>query len=689
MVFRSYFGKPRAIPYGAATSSRSAPRRNVTSQKELLSKPHPEVSTLYELLQHSERVNGSKRSMGTRPIVRTVTEEKEVTKMVDGEKVTETKKWNFYELGPYEWMTFSEVRRCVLDFGSGLRNIGMNPGDKITIFAATSRDWQLVAHAAWSQSLTITTAYDTLGEEGLTFSLNECEIGTVFTNADLLRMIQKIAPNVPTLRNVIYNGEADEKLIAAITEQYPHLKFFKLYDDIRKMGTDKPVDPVPPKPEDIACIMYTSGSTGNPKGVLLGHDNLVAGVAGAKNLTDAFITKNETYLAYLPLAHVLELLVEQLCLCEGVEMGYGAVRTLTDQSVRNCLGDIRELKPTFMTGVPAVWESIRKAVKGKLAEQPPTAQKIFQIACALKWKLLELGLPTTFLDKTIFKKIRDGTGGRLKFALSGGAPMPKETQKFMTTCICIIVQGYGMTETCAASAIQLPSDPWMLSRVGPPTAAVEILVAAVPDTKYHPTNSPRPQGEIWIRGPTVMRGYYKNESATRETLSEDGWMMTGDIGEIHPDGTISIIDRKKNLVKLSNGEYVALERLESQYKFSSYVHNICVYGDSEQSFVVAIINPVEKEVRRFAEEKGLSQPDMDFDEVCKIKDVKKEILRDLKDVAKKAGFKGAEILGGIWLVSELWTPENGFLTAAQKLKRAEIVDANREYIDKMYASGRR
>ncbi|KAJ3015415.1 long-chain fatty acid-CoA ligase [Thoreauomyces humboldtii] len=712
LLFGTRLGKPRAVETGEATSTRGKARRNNRSIRGLATVPHPTTTTLHELLQYAVQAHASKRAMGQRKVVRQIVEEKQVERMVDGKAVKDIKKWNFYELSPFQWMTYADVKQHVADIAAGLRAVGLKAEDKLTLFAATSRDWQLIAHASWSQSITITTAYDTLGEEGLSFSLNEGDITTMFTNADLLKMLLKIGSKVPSLKRVIYNGEADVKTIAQIKEAFPAYELYSL-DEVVALGQATPVSAVPPKPEDIALIMYTSGSTGNPKGVLLSHSNIVAAVAGAKDLTDTVIAHDEVYLAYLPLAHVLEIVTEQLCICEGVAIGYGSVRTLTDASVRNCKGDIRELGPTIMSGVPAVWETIRKSVESKLKHKSAFANKVFRFACAFKWELLKLGLPTGFLDNTIFKPIRDQTGGRLRFALSGGAPMPQETQKFMTSCVCPVVQGYGMTETCAVTSIQLPQDPWMLGRVGPPTSCVEIMLTAVEDTNYSPFNRPRPQGEIWLRGPSIMKGYYKNPKATAETLTSDGWLMTGDIGEFHPDGTLQVIDRKKNLVKLSNGEYIgectnalglfcrksptktdhstslirsALEKLESQYKMSSYVHNLCVYAHSEQGFAVAIVNPVENAVLSLAKEKGIQSRDVEY--LCQQDEIRKHILADMKAVAKRADFKPAEILGNVTLHAEIWTPENGLLTAAQKLKRKEIVEAHQHNIDAMYKTGK-
>ncbi|KAJ1557988.1 long-chain fatty acid-CoA ligase, partial [Cladochytrium tenue] len=464
-------------------------------------------------------------------------------------------------------------------------------------------DWMLMAHAAFTQNFTITTAYDTLGEEGLSYSLNECEVTTLFTNGDLLPIVQKIAPKVKTLKNVVYNGTPSAAVLESLRVNAPHIKLISI-TELKTFGEKNPSELSLPTASDLACIMYTSGTT----------------VAGALYLLE-FISKEEYYLAYLPLAHILEFVVENACLFLGICLGYGSVRTLTDASVRNCYGDIKELRPTLMAGVPAVWETIRKGILAKLREASPAQQRIFELACNLKWTLLTLGLPTSLLDKLVFNRIKEQTGGRLKFALSGGAPIPRTSQKFLSVCICPLVNGYGMTECCAVVAVQSIDISARVGIVGPPVPSMEIKLVDVPDTSYSSKNRPRPQGEIWVRGASVMKGYYRQPQLTSEVLTEDGWLMTGDIGEWQPDGCLSVIDRKKNLVKLANGEYIALEKLESIYKTSPYVANIIVYGDSEQYFPVAIIMATEKELHHLAKEKNIF-PDPDSVELQELADNK-------------------------------------------------------------------
>ncbi|KAJ3128802.1 long-chain fatty acid-CoA ligase [Physocladia obscura] len=380
-------------------------------------------------------------------------------------------------------------------------------------------------------------------------------------------------------------------------------------------------------------------------------------------------------------------------LFKGIQIGYGSVRTLTDASVRNCKGDIRELRPTCLAGVPAVWESIRKAVEGKIRESSTLSQSIFAAAFQLKWMFMTLGMEylAAPLDSLVFNKIKDQVGGRLKFALSGGAPVPKSTAQFLSVTATKTISGYGMTECAAVLAIQEVSQVTTLGITGAPVTSLEVKLVDVEDTSYKSINKPKPQGEIWVRGGSVMKGYYKQDALTREAITPDGWLMTGDIAELNADGTLQIIDRKKNLVKLSNGEYIALEKLESNYKVSKFVQNICVYADPEQSYAIALIQPIEKEVRATAAKLNLYQANVDiahigFDELCDRKELRAAVVASLKDVAKSIGLKPAEIIGQVYLVHEEWTPQNGLLTAAMKLQRKDIVKRYSAEIKTMYAS---
>ncbi|KAJ1553265.1 long-chain fatty acid-CoA ligase [Cladochytrium tenue] len=688
VLYRAGVYKMQALEVSgvAPTSGEGTPRRNYIAADSLLAVPAPGIRTLFDILRNGKNKRPSKNIVGYREVMRVIKEEKLVTKVIAGVETSEMKSWSFFELSPYRWLTYAQVYDLAVAYGRGLRALGLRPGDKLTFFAATSHDWMLLANGAFTQSLTITTAYDTLGEDGLAYSLNECEISIMFTNADLLPMVPKVARRVATLTTVVYNGKPSEEVLAAVARDAPGIKLLTLAE-LKALGDQNPVDICPPSPSDLACIMYTSGTTGDPKGVMLEHGNIVAAVAGTLDLL-SFINKEEVYLAYLPLAHILEYVVESACLFLGVALGYGSVRTLTDTNLRHCQGDIKELRPTLMAGVPAVWEIIRKGILARLKEASPLQRRVFHLATKLKWGLMNWGLPTGFLDAIVFNKIKNQTGGRLKFALSGGAPLPQSSQRFLSVCVCPLVNGYGMTECCAVVAVQGTNLFTRLGIVGPPAPCLEMKLVDVADTDYSSRNKPRPQGEVWVRGPSVMRGYYKQPQLTSEVLTEDGWLKTGDIGEWHPDNCLSIIDRKKNLVKLSNGEYIALEKLESVYKISPYVANIVVYGDSEQAYPVAIIQPVEAELRLLAKDRGLvPDPELiDLGELAVHPGVKSAVLTSLKDVAKQVKLVSAETVQAIYIAGEEWTPQNGMLTAAMKIKRKDILNKYKTALSSLYSA---
>nr|CAG8641383.1 9322_t:CDS:2 [Entrophospora candida] len=656
-----------SVEIGTKVEGESRIRRSQLSPDKLIESPEEGVETLYDVVQRSVKKYGDrKNAFGYRKIEKIVEEEKEITKIVGGVEKKELKTWKYFQLSGYNWLTYNDIDQEIKTIGAGLIKLGLNKGSKITIFASTS--------------MTIVTAYDTLGEEGLLHSMNEAEVDGMFANADLLPMVKKVAGRCPTLKFIIYDGDAKGTVLQELSNAHPDLKLLTL-NELKELGKDHPINPNPPQPQDICCIMYTSGSTGNPKGVILTHANLVAAIGGTNKHLGHLVQDDDSLLAYLPLAHVLEFVVEHVCIWWGVTLGYGAIRTLTDTSVRNCLGDIRELKPSLMTGVPAVWESIRKGVLSKIHASSPTLQRIFDLAFTTKGWLMGKGLPTRPFDVLVFNKIKEQTGGRLRYALSGGAPISKETQEFLCITLCPILQGYGMTESCGMTTILAPEQ-FTYGSVGTPVPCIEVKLVDVPDAGYKSTNTPNPQGEVWIRGPVVTQGYYKNEKVTKETFTEDGWLQTGDIGEWKPNGSLSIIDRKKNLVKLAHGEYIALEKLESVYKSTLFVSNLCVCADSYQSRPVALIFPIEAQIRKLATEKNIAETD--FEELCRNQEITNSVLQACLDKAKKADFKPAEFLSAVTLVHEEWTAQNGLLTAAQKIKRKDLEQKYQADIDRMY-----
>lgn len=515
-----------------------------------------------------------------------------------------------------------------------------------------------MSHACASQSIPIVTAYDSLGPEGLKHSLKQTGSKAIFLDPNLVGTLANVIDDVPGIEHVIYNTQPETKSLSADLEKLKSKRSSLTvlsFDELEKAGADKPVEPSPPTPDDIACIMYTSGSTGPPKGVILKQRQVIASLAGIQSIVAPYLGPKDAILTYLPQSHILEFVFENACLYWGCIMGYGNPKTLSDASVRNCKGDIREFQPTILIGVPAVWESVKKGIVGKVNGGSFIVKNMFWGALSLKQTLLGTGLPGAgFLDAIVFKKLKEATGGRLRVAFSGGGPISQETVKFISYAVTPMISGYGLTETSAMGCIQDPMA-WDPSALGDITGCIEIKLVDFADAGYFSTNNP-PQGEVWIRGPAVTEGYWDNEKETKEALTEDGWFKTGDIGEFNQNGHLKIIDRKKNLVKTLNGEYIAIEKLESTYKTASVVGNVCVYAASDKAKPIAIVVPVEPALQKLASENGIEGGSLE--ELAHNKKMKDVVLKELQKTGRGLGLQGIEIIEGIVLADEEWTPQN-------------------------------
>ncbi|ROW02379.1 hypothetical protein VSDG_02588 [Cytospora chrysosperma] len=660
-------------------------RRIPGSVPDLVAKPDPKISTTYELVRVSVEKYGNAKCMGSRKLIRTHQETKKVKKMVDGEEREVDKQWTYFELSGYNYLSFSEYEQLMLQVGSGLRKLGLETGDRVHIFAATSSYWLAMSHGAASQSMPIVTAYDTLGEEGLRHSMVATRAKAIFLDPHLLPTLTNVLKDATEIKYVIWNSQNElkkdqvEKLKAA----YPDVEVIS-FDALRLLGEENPSEPVPPDAEDLCCIMYTSGSTGTPKGVPLKHRNVVAAVAGVSVVVQPHIGPGDGVLTYLPLAHILEFVFENASIHWGSTMGYGNPKTLSDASVRKCNGDIREFKPSVLVGVPAVWESVKKGIVAKVNAGSAVVKNLFWGALWAKSTLMAYGLPGSgILDAVVFKKIKEATGGRMKLCMNGGGPISKDTQRFISMAICPMISGYGLTETTAMGCLQNPLE-WTSESIGAMPAAVEAKLVDFPDAGYYATNKPNPQGEVWLRGPSVMEGYYQNEKETAESLTSDGWFKTGDIGEWDANGHLKLIDRKKNLIKTLNGEYIALEKLESIYRSASVVANICVYADDSKSKPIAIIVPAEPALKKLAEANGVEGSVLE--ELVHNKKLQGVVLKELQAAGRSGGLAGIEIIEGVVLSDEEWTPQNGLVTAAQKLNRKGIVSKYKKEIVQAYGS---
>ncbi|KAF3157776.1 long-chain fatty acid-CoA ligase, variant 2 [Orbilia oligospora] len=670
------------VPGATKVEGEGIPRRHPAAKDGIWERPSDDVNTVWDIVVRSSQKYGDIRCVGWRKLIQMHKETKMIKKFVDGKETEVPKEWAYFEKSPFEFITYSQYHELCKDVASGFVALGLKRGDRIQIYAATSVQWLSSAHAAMSQGMAITTAYDTLGQSGLTHALVETGAKAIVVDAHLLNNLIEPLKTAKEVSLIIYNdadAAPNPEHVEKLQSAHPHLTILS-WDAVKAKGKEHPAESNPSESSDLACIMYTSGSTGTPKGVYIKQSNVVAAIAGIHTAVGDFVGGEDTLLAYLPLAHILEFAFENVVLYWGGTLGYGSIRTLTDVSMKNCAGDIRELKPTVLVGVPQVWETVKKGVEIRVKQQPAFRQKLFWGAMSAKSFLLNSGLPgTSLLDAVVFSKIREATGGRLKVCFNGGGPLSKETQHFVSMAIAPMIIGYGLTETCANGCIMNPYQ-WTNTTLGAPVGAVEIKLVDYLDAGYSTASNP-PQGEIWIRGPAVAEKYYNNEKETSEAYSDDGWFKTGDVGEWTPSGHLKIIDRKKNLVKTLHGEYIALEKLESVYRSCSYVQNICVYADTQKAKPVALIQPHEVNIKKLAADLSVAG---ELEAIVHDSKVQSAVLKDLLAVGRRGGLAGIELIDGVVIADDEWTPQSGLVTAAMKLNRRGLTDHYKTEIDAAY-----
>lgn len=373
-------------------------------------------------------------------------------------------------------------------------------------------------------------------------------------------------------------------------------------------------------------------------------------VTGLYTCVDECVSDKECVLAYLPLAHIFEMALENLVLFIGGSLGYGNPRTLADSSVKNCAGDMRELRPTVMVGVPQIWETVKKGVMTKLDTSGPLIRSLFWGAFSYKGFMSRNKLPlASIFDGIVFGKVRELTGGRLRFTMNGASGISDGTKNFLSLVLAPMMAGYGLTETCANGALGCPLE-YSPNAIGPVPAAVDVKLVSIPDLGYS-TDAKVPQGEIWLKGLPIMKGYYDNPEETAKVLTPDGWFKTGDVGEFDADGHLRVFDRVKNLVKMQGGEYIALEKVESVYRSAQAVVNVMVYADAEHTRPIAIIAANEKVLSEKAKALGVDEHSMHHDPK-----VRSDVLKDLQLIGKRAGLSGIEIVAGVVITDEEWTP---------------------------------
>lgn len=674
-------GKQRGVPVQVGGEAGLAMRNG--KFKELVEVPWDGASTVAALFEQACKKHENHRFLGTRKVIDT-----EVIQASDGRKFEKV------HLGEYQWETFGQVFNRASNFASGLVKLGHDVNTRVAIFSETRAEWFIALQGCLRQNVTIVTIYASLGEDALIHSLNETQVSTLICDSKQFKKAASTVSKLETLKNIIYFEEDGASSDSGNRDGVSDLRVSSFHE-VEKLGKDNPTDPRLPKKNDIAVIMYTSGSTGLPKGVMMTHGNIVATAAAVMTVVPG-LGRDDVYLAYLPLAHVLELEAETVMLASGAAIGYGSTLTLTDTSnkiKKGTKGDVSVLQPTLMAAVPAIIDRVRDGVIKKVEEKGGFIKKLFNVAYKRRLTAVEgswfgaWGLEKLLWDVIVFKKIQSVLGGRIRFMLCGGAPLSGESQRFINICMGAPVgQGYGLTETCAGAAFS-EWDDITVGRVGPPLPCCYIKLVSWEEGGYRTSDKPMPRGEILIGGHSVTVGYFQNDEKTKEVYKVDergmGWFYTGDIGQYHADGCLEIIDRKKDIVKLQHGEYISLGKVEAALMSSNYVGNIMVHADPFHSYCVALVVPSHTELEKWAEESGIQYKSLS--ELCDKAEAIKEVQASLSKVGKDARLGKFEIPAKIKLLPDPWTPESGLVTAALKLKREQVKAKFKDELNKLYA----
>jgi len=573
--------------------------------------------------------------------------------------------------GPYRWMTYSDLRTRSLDFGAGLlKKCGLKPGSFVGLWSINQKEWIIAEEGSYCYSLVPIPLYDTLGPDASQYIINQSELTVIVVSQSNLTKVKEIAPQCPSLRFIIVmEGEANDT--------FESDKQLFSFEDIEKEGRENPEDPIPPKPSDLATICYTSGTTGDPKGVMLSHRALVADISSAvKHGID--LRSDDVHISYLPLAHMMERIVSNALLFFGSSIGFfrGDIPKLFD--------DILELKPTLFVSVPRLYNRIFDKVIASVNQTGGFKKTLFDYALSTKKEGLKAGSVSHLLyDSVVFGKVRERLGGRVRLMVTGSAPISSDVIDFLRCAFsCPIIEGYGQTETAAAMTCTVVNS-FSSGDVGIPLPACEVKLVDVPDMGYTAKDSEGPRGEVCTRGPLCCDGYYKNDEKTKELYDEHGWLHTGDIGLILPNGCLRIIDRKKNLFKLAQGEYVAPEKIENLLTRIPYIAQVYIHGESLKSTLVSIMVPDFETLLPWAQEHGIQ--DTDHSALCQNPEVKKLITQQIKEIGSAAKLHGFEIPRAFYLVPEPFSVENELLTPTFKLKRPQAKAKYGEQIKAMYA----
>ena len=563
----------------------------------------------------------------------------------------------------YKPISHKEILQRVRRIALALRDAGVQRGDRVAILSANSPAWAICDFANLTGGFVTVPVYPTLPADQVLHILRDSGSVVVFAaDASQVAKVMEIRSDLPILRFIVNFGEdsppGTDATLLEVETRGGELENAETIDAWRK-------DALQAKPDDLATIIYTSGTTGNPKGVMLTHDNLYSNVQASANVLPF---DKDTSLSILPLSHVFERMAGHfLMFGEGASIAYA-------ESIDKVSVNMLEVRPTFVLSVPRLYEKLYARVLENARAGGALKFRIFNwaVAVAEKWadeKLAGrepggfLALKYSLASKLVFAKLKERTGGRLRFFVSGGAPLAPEINKFFYAASMIILEGYGLTETSPVLCVNTPKD-FRIGTVGKPVEGVEIKIAA--------------DGEILAKGPGIMKGYYNNPTATAEVIDSEGWFHTGDIGELR-DGFLAITDRKKDIIVTAGGKNVAPAGIEGRVKNSEFVSEAVMIGD-KRKYVVMLIVPDFGRLEKWAASENI--PASDKSALVRNPRVKEKM--DAEVFARLDGLAKFESPKKIALLDREFSIDRGELTPSLKVKRRVIDKDYKALIDSLY-----
>jgi long-chain acyl-CoA synthetase len=585
---------------------------------------------------------------------------------VKREKLPEQIAYRYKKNGNWNSITFRAAVDWAERIAAGFADLGIKKGDRVAIISSNRIEWALCDFAALSLGAVLVPIYPSLLESQIAYILNDADINIVIAEDQFQTgKINNIRKNLKTAKHFFaldYDKEMSSKTWSSLDLlENRGKKFLEKNKDYVTNSIEQIVE------EEIATIIYTSGTTGEPKGVVLAHRNFFSNLEAVSTFFKC--NHEDEFLSFLPLSHILERTAgHYFPTYHGATVSYAeGIDSLPDNLI--------EIKPTLMIAVPRLFEKIYNRILASIEEGSPLKRKIFYWSIKtgreyMNYKMSGLSVP--FMTKSkhnlasllVFGKLNKRLGGRLRYCISGGAPLAATIGEFFNSVGLIILEGYGLTETSPGIAFNRP-EAYKFGSVGLPLPNVDVRIAE--------------DGEIMTRGDHVMIGYYNKEEDTKDVIDHEGWFYTGDIGFIDEDGFLVITDRKKNIIVTSGGKNIAPQPIENKLVTSNYIEQAVVIGD-KRKFCSAIIVPAEEAVKSWAAQSGKKY--RSYDELLNNGDFLSELQSEIDCLSES--FASFERIKKFTLVPDLFTEEGGELTPSLKIKRRVVEDKYAVQIEKMY-----